>query len=265
MSSILEALKKAERESAVERGADTPWPAPPTGSVSYWRRFRKGWVVIGVVAGVGLVGLLIRTTRHVDPATPTASFKMPAATPLVRQAVQPSAADGSTTNRPAAESDRADPGPSNETAPRRETDTNTTPAPVNGKVSPPQSEEKPTPTDRQRFAPAMQPPPPPLTRNAQPAAGPLPQKPPSSETAGATRSDSPIKSPETAKNFKNDPRIDLQALVWAANIEDRFVVINNRLIKEGGSVDDIVVVKINPDDVLLAEGAERWHEKFKIQ
>ncbi|MGA6924422.1 MAG: general secretion pathway protein GspB [Desulfosarcina sp.] len=221
--------------------------------------------MIGVVAWLGIVGLLIRTTLHVDPATPTASFKMPAATPLVRQPVQPPGADGSTTNRPAAESDRADTRSSNEAAPARKTGTNTVPVPLNRKVSPPQSEEKPTPTDRQRFAPVMQPPPPSLTRNVQPAAGPMPPKPPSSETDGATRSNSPVKRPETPKKFKNDPRIDLQALVWAADVNDRFVVINNRLIKEGGSVDDIVVVKINPDDVLLAEGSERWHEKFKIQ
>ena len=45
----------------------------------------------------------------------------------------------------------------------------------------------------------------------------------------------------------------------------RFVVINNRLIKEGGSVDNIVVVRINPDDVLLSEGSDRWNEEFKVR
>jgi hypothetical protein len=69
----------------------------------------------------------------------------------------------------------------------------------------------------------------------------------------------------TEKFFKSDPRIDLQALVWSPESTARFVVINNRLIKEGGSIDDIVVVRINRDDVLLAEGSDRWHEVFKIR
>lgn len=50
-----------------------------------------------------------------------------------------------------------------------------------------------------------------------------------------------------------------------AEASDRFVVINNRLIKEGGSVDNIVVVQINRDDVLLSEGADRWHQAFQIR
>jgi hypothetical protein len=72
-------------------------------------------------------------------------------------------------------------------------------------------------------------------------------------------------SPDIGKFFRSDPRIDLQALVWAPESAARFVVINNRLIKEGGSVENIVVVRINPDDVLLAEGSDRWHEAFKVR
>ena len=67
------------------------------------------------------------------------------------------------------------------------------------------------------------------------------------------------------KTYRSDPRIELQALVWAPDASARFVVINNRLIKEGGSTDGITVVQINRDDVLLSEGADRWYEKFKIR
>ena len=70
---------------------------------------------------------------------------------------------------------------------------------------------------------------------------------------------------EEIKNFRSDPRIELQALVWAPAAADRFVVINNRLIKEGGSIDDIEVIEINRDDVLLGEGTQRWHQAFKIR
>ena len=71
--------------------------------------------------------------------------------------------------------------------------------------------------------------------------------------------------PERPKVFRNDKRIDLQALVWAPDAADRFVVINNRLVKEGGTIDEIMVVRINPDDVLLSEGSERWYQEFNIR
>ncbi len=53
--------------------------------------------------------------------------------------------------------------------------------------------------------------------------------------------------------------------MWAPDAAERFVVINNRLIKEGGSIDTITVVRIDRDDILLSEGGDRWHEKFKIR
>jgi hypothetical protein len=64
--------------------------------------------------------------------------------------------------------------------------------------------------------------------------------------------------------MRNDPRIKLQALVWSPDAADRFVIINNRLVKEGGSVNNIVVVRINRDDVLLSEGPDQWYEPFKV-
>jgi hypothetical protein len=64
--------------------------------------------------------------------------------------------------------------------------------------------------------------------------------------------------------MRNDPRIKIQALVWSSEAAERFVIINNRLIKEGGSVDNIVVVRINRDDVLMSEGPDRWFEPFNV-
>jgi hypothetical protein len=110
--------------------------------------------------------------------------------------------------------------------------------------------------------------PPVQTRQAAAAPQPepeiLPSAPPPAETVAANERGG-AEPPDTEKNFRSDPRIDLQALVWAPDAAARFVVINNRLVKEGGSVDNISVVKINPDDVLLAEGSERWHVEFKVR
>jgi hypothetical protein len=89
-------------------------------------------------------------------------------------------------------------------------------------------------------------------------------------TSAAPAPEPTVKQPETPvgtpdRNVRSDPRIDLQALVWAPEASDRFVVINNRLVKEGGSVDTFVVVEIDRDEVLIAEGAERWYERFSIR
>jgi hypothetical protein len=96
-----------------------------------------------------------------------------------------------------------------------------------------------------------------------PKAAPIEDTAPLTAETAATRQ--PAAARDTDRPFRSDPRIDLQALVWAPESTARFVVINNRLVKEGGSVDDIVVVRINPDDVLLAEGSDRWYEVFKIR
>ena len=92
-----------------------------------------------------------------------------------------------------------------------------------------------------------------------------PEKPAPRPRSAVDPVDRPATVDENDKTFRNDPRIELQALVWAPEAASRFVVINNRLIKEGGSFDNIVVVRINRDDVLLTEGADRWHERFKIR
>jgi hypothetical protein len=72
-------------------------------------------------------------------------------------------------------------------------------------------------------------------------------------------------SEKSDKTFRSDPRIELQALVWSPDAAERFVIINDRLLREGGSTDGITIVRINPDDVLVSEGSERWHEPFKIR
>lgn len=95
---------------------------------------------------------------------------------------------------------------------------------------------------------------PPVVPDSQPA---VQRKVPATAAAPATR--------EAEKTFRDDPRIELQALVWASDAAQRFVVVNNRLLHEGGSVDGIVVLKIDRDDVLFSEGGTRWYQRFTIR
>lgn len=65
--------------------------------------------------------------------------------------------------------------------------------------------------------------------------------------------------------LKNDPRIELQALVWAEDAKNSFAVINNRIFREGQTFDGIVVARIDKDEVVFRDGREEWREKFRIK
>jgi hypothetical protein len=251
LSSILEALKKAEQDAVADNGAQTPWPAPASTDTTGRNRQRRWWPALAIVVVAGALAAVFWFTRRPEPALPTHAGKeqtavvaeqsKPAADPAERTATAtrtlPVAAEG-TAPPPVRSSQRpgkATHGPSSE-APLS---TGQPPPAIHQKKSRETSDPKPEPV---KTSPA--------------AADSRPQQ--TSIPASTT-------SAEKTKTFRSDPRIELQALVWAPAAADRFVVINNHLIKEGGSVDNIVVVTINRDDVLLSEGSDRWHQEFKIR
>ena len=272
MSSILDALKKAERESTTDRGTGTPWPMLPTPSPSRHRRARRWWVPLGLVAVLAVSGLAVWMLRRPEATRPAASVAVAPPSARARDSAPPPPVAAVPAppvtvagKRPAPPAKT--PGP--EVSPRREgqqagpptvASTPPTVQPVN--PPPPVAAVPPQPAVPTASVPPVQ------TRQAAAAPQPepeiLPSAPPPAETVAANERGG-AEPPDTEKNFRSDPRIDLQALVWAPDAAARFVVINNRLVKEGGSVDNISVVKINPDDVLLAEGSERWHVEFKVR
>ena len=279
MSSILDALKKAERESAADRRTDAPWPMLPSPSPYRQRPSRRWWIVLGFVAVLAVSGLVVLALRRPEttqpalsvavlppsvrtrdgaPPPPIAAVPAPSTAVCRKNAVFPrqtprygASRDGNT--RVEASGDGDSPAAGRATgepicswqAPRR-------------RFSPSSRHPRTPPRYRsrrfRRCTPGTRRPP----LHPEPAAVPATvPKQPHAETTTATGQGS-AEPPDTEKTFRSDPRIDLQALVWAPDAAVRFVVINNRLIKEGGSVDNISVVKINPDDVLLAEGSDRW-------
>jgi hypothetical protein len=50
-----------------------------------------------------------------------------------------------------------------------------------------------------------------------------------------------------------DGRLKVHAIAWSPTVEERMAVVNNRVIYEGDSVDNFVVVAIRPDDVVVRE------------
>ncbi len=62
-----------------------------------------------------------------------------------------------------------------------------------------------------------------------------------------------------------DPRVDLQAIAWDPGTHNSFVVINSQIVRVGGSVDGIEVIKIGKNSVSFQEGAKKWQQIFKIR
>lgn len=260
MSSILDALKKAEQESTSDRGEGTPWPAPLSGNSSSRQRTRRWQVALGLVVVASVAGAVFWQFRRPGTARPVVTVTAPASHRTPEKTL-PSVAGKPKPGAAAAEKKQS----------RTKTAVPQVSAPNSKGSVPPVKPAQEPPREPAPAAPSPVPPPPlPLHKTRRPAAK------MKTEPVTAPPVHSPAKTPETkppstnapsdsGKIFRNDPRIDLQALVWAQDADARFVVINNRLVKEGDSVDTIVVVRINQDDVLLAEGSDKWHEEFKVR
>jgi hypothetical protein len=75
------------------------------------------------------------------------------------------------------------------------------------------------------------------------------------------------KQPATADRFSSlqrivDSRLKLQAIAWFDDVGRRMAVINNRIVREGESVDGFSITQIRPDDVVVSDGTELWRLEF---
>jgi hypothetical protein len=62
-----------------------------------------------------------------------------------------------------------------------------------------------------------------------------------------------------------ESQLILQAISWDRNSENRIAVINNRIVREGESVDGFLVTRIGQDDVLVREGGNEWKLMFRLK
>jgi hypothetical protein len=213
-------------------------------------------VPLGIVGVVCVAGVALWQMRQPDTKSPADSTSAAAPLPLPKpnHSVPPPVAEAQKPIVPAAEQPQTLPGKTLIDASPRQATGNAPASEV--QVSDAMAVAKPVQPEKKQLRSAIPDP--------EPVIAPVENATPLSAEPALTSQ--PVAAPlNTKKFFKSDPRIELQALVWAPESAGRFVVINNRLIKEGGSVDNIVVVRINPDDVMLAEGSDRWHEAFTIR
>jgi len=59
--------------------------------------------------------------------------------------------------------------------------------------------------------------------------------------------------------------LTLQAIAWDPDAKKRFAVINNQIIRQGQSVGNKVVEHISEDEIIVARGSERWKIEFRIE
>ena len=72
-------------------------------------------------------------------------------------------------------------------------------------------------------------------------------------------------STTTKPKQKNNDKLKIQAIVWSSNPEDRMAVVNDKIVRAGGSVDGVVVTHIGEDYILVKEGKEEWEVKFQLK
>lgn len=114
-------------------------------------------------------------------------------------------------------------------------------------------------------------------RSAKPADNPAAAAPVLPQAAGSAKAapsnsavkTSPVQEKKKPTNIYDntlsltDGRLKVQAIAWSAEPEDRMAVMNSRVVHEGDSVDDFIVVAIRPDDVVVREkGKGMWKVIF---
>ncbi|HUT43613.1 MAG TPA: general secretion pathway protein GspB [Desulfobacterales bacterium] len=60
----------------------------------------------------------------------------------------------------------------------------------------------------------------------------------------------------------NQTKIEVQAIAWSNDPKSRLAVINGLILREGESVDNVIVMHIGKDAVVFKKGEEGWKQMF---
>ena len=60
----------------------------------------------------------------------------------------------------------------------------------------------------------------------------------------------------------NQTKIEVQAIAWSNDPKSRLAVINGLILREGESVDNVIVMHIGKDEVVFKKGEEGWKQMF---
>lgn len=92
------------------------------------------------------------------------------------------------------------------------------------------------------------------------------------ENSAASRSYIDYQRAESSDRFsliavkhENESGLKLQAIAWSENPELRMAVINNNIVREGGSVEGAAVTHIGEDMVVFKKEGEEWKQLFGLR
>jgi len=60
-----------------------------------------------------------------------------------------------------------------------------------------------------------------------------------------------------------ESKLQLQAIAWSSDPESRLAVINGRVLREGGSVEKVLITHIGKNEVIFKKGREEWKQVFR--
>ncbi len=138
--------------------------------------------------------------------------------------------------------------------------------PVQKSVTRPRKIKKPTPTKRkiplknkQTRSQPVQPSGSRRTPASAPKKQPFAAKPSPAKVAGGqdARFD--------ALSAMNNSKLKLQAIAWSEDTAQRMAVINDHIVREGGTVDGYSITSIRKDDVIVNDGTTSWRLEFSLK
>ena len=246
MSSILDALKKLEKESEEQNQAPS-WPDRVSGQKLNYRLSRssrvKRYLMVLFLAGFTIVigGVYLNYISQKEPITVTDTLKKAPfnVDSIEKQPVPP-------------------------ITPGRQPTRVTTPVQESSPVTPPLTKPPLETTLSMKASPypdVARPPAPEIDESAEPLSqNSIVEKELSGKTAAPEK-----KKKGPSLDVKEDPRIDIQAIAWAPDEKDSFAVINNRIVREGESVGGVKILHIEEKSISLQDGGSKWQQNFKIR
>ncbi len=72
-----------------------------------------------------------------------------------------------------------------------------------------------------------------------------------------------LKQPDTLKQVL-DSELELQAIAWSIDPNERIAVINGQIVKEGESIEEFFIVRISSESVVVKRGAKEWELIFRL-
>jgi hypothetical protein len=283
VSTILKALKKLEQES--RQNTQGLAPTHPIGAshalgkrvrkVWLWDR-GKQWLIMATILAVVVSGAywaMVSPKKKPLPATATTNQMVIASKQKIALTPQLHPVPPAPSPKPRPEAVVSPPAPQPSAS-----------LPQAAKV-----EAGPPADQPPKTAPVRRPPAPPLAKESrQPGVLPAPPKPetatgesvespppapseePSQETMAPLPAETPPQAPPTPYGSSSlppkyanldrleDGRLELQAISWAEDPDQRLAVINNRIVRQGQSIDEFAIVYIGADEVVVRQGASIW-------